>query len=139
MIPAVLLLAKYSVFEMLWLESGIQQTNGTFVFCHFTDIGDWKSWWRLVFNSAFLLLVCCNVRLIYLYYLPFTFHFYNWNYSFVYFRKTEQWWISPGLHPQCSLQRKQINLQIRRKFTCTIQWKDVHHLIWQIPLKLSRW
>ena len=33
MIPAVLLLAKYSVLEMLWLESDIQQTNGTFVFC----------------------------------------------------------------------------------------------------------
>ena len=32
MIPAVLLLTKYSVFEMLGLESDIQQTNGTFTF-----------------------------------------------------------------------------------------------------------
>ena len=96
MIPAVLLLAKYSVFEMLWLESDIQQTNGTFV--SDTDAGDWKKWWRLVFNSAFLQLVCCNVRPIYLYYLPVVFQFYNWNSSFVYLRKTEQWWISPGLH-----------------------------------------
>ena len=32
MIPVVLL-AKCSVFEMRWLESDIQQTNGTFAFC----------------------------------------------------------------------------------------------------------
>ena len=40
MIPAVLLLAKYSVFEMLWLESDILQTNGTFVFSQC-----YRHWW----------------------------------------------------------------------------------------------
>ena len=40
MIPAVFFLAKCSVFEMLWLESDTQQTNGTFVFCKY--YGHWR-------------------------------------------------------------------------------------------------
>ena len=40
---------------------------------------------------------------------------------------------------QCSLQRKQINLQVRRKLTGTIQWKGVHHPIWKIRLRFLCW
>ena len=49
MIPVVLL-AKCSVFEMLWLASDIKQAHGTFVFCQsYTQLvteevdGDWCS------------------------------------------------------------------------------------------------
>ena len=104
MIPVVLL-AKISVFEMLCLESEIQQTNGPFAFCQC-----YRHWWPkklmktgLVFHTSLLQYVilapCCNVRMIYLSYLPFIFQFYKWSSSFVYFRKTEKWWISPRLHP----------------------------------------
>ena len=58
MIQAVFFLAKWSVFEMLWLESDIQQKNATFIFASVADIDDWKNWWRLVLNSAFFQLVC---------------------------------------------------------------------------------